>query len=776
MKRYSHRSLESINWLVRSLAAVLLVLAVSIDDSSAHARLVASDPSAGSALAEMPERLRLVFNEEVDNSLSDVAMLDATGEPLEVAEAEVDPADPLALLVDVPEQGAIASGVYTVVWRVLSAVDGHVTSGTVPFSVGTGEAPAAGATSDDENRPPWWHVVARWFELAGWVALSGIVVFAAINISMIRGGVAQSERWTLIGRWRNALFVTFGVALTGMILGVWAQTLRVSGEQSIALPDTGALGDVLAETSYGQGWLVRLLLGAALLLGAGAFPRLDKRWHWVGFTLISFAALLTISWTGHAAAEPRRALAVAVDWIHLSCASVWLGGLVALVAGLGALRGSDRADTANAAAQLVRRHSLSSLIAIAVIVATGIVSASFHVGGVRSLRTEDYGITVLAKVALLLVVMVAAAINLLVLKPRVEIFLRARDITGAWKEIASLRYVAIFEVTFAGLIILATAVLTLVAPADYPLTVQVAARTLTIDEQVTAGDLEISMVAQLTGDPADRYTFSISSMEDSDIGDIQRVIVETALADAPDDQEALGDRFDAQPVPDARSTFAFPATRLGLEGEWTLNVVVRRAGVQDVQGAFAVDTTGTTPPAPVLVDDTWQIPEMTLTAWVFVLLAVVMMIFGLAGLRYLTGLEPVASGVLLAMCVLIAVGFVVSAARQTVPVSAGQELENPVVFDDVAIREGMDLYIANCLLCHGVEGRGVDVSVDAAHAHGDAADLTRSRAEQQTDGDLFYWTSQGVPGTEMPAFGSALTDEEIWNVVNYIRWLQGERP
>jgi copper transport protein len=777
MKRYCRRRCETPTLVLRTLAAsflVLLILAAFTPNVTAHGRLVSSDPAAGSALAEMPDSVRLVFNEEIDLGLSDVSLLDAAGEPLETSDAEVDPADPLVLLVDITEPEQVASGVYTIVWRVLSAVDGHVTSGTVPFSVGTGEAPAAGATSEDENRPPWWHVLARWLELAGWVALTGVVAFGAINILLVRSGLSQSERWSLIGRWRNTMFVAFGVALTGMVMGIWAQTLRVSGEESIALPDPDALGDVLAETSYGNGWLVRLLLGAVLLLGAGAFPRLDKRWHWLTFTLISFGGLLTISWTGHANAEPRRTVAIAVDFVHLSCASVWLGGLVALVVGLAAIRGSDRPETASTAAALVRRHSLTSLIAMGVIVTTGILSASFHVGGFRSLRSEDYGVTLLAKVALLIVVLVAAAINLLVLKPRVAIFLRAHDIPGAWKQITSLRYVATFEVVFASFIILASAVLTLVAPADYPLTVQVAARSLTLDERVTAGDLEIRMLAQLTGDPSDRYTFQISSIEGGEVGEIQRVIVETALAGDAAGEEALGDRFDAEPVPGELSTYAFPATRLGLEGEWTLNIVVRRAGVEDVEGAFTVDTTGTSPPAPRLVEDTWNFPEMTLASWGFVLLALVMMIIGLAGLRYLTGLEPIASGVLLAMCVLIAAGFVVSAARQTIPVSAGQELENPMTPDDVSIREGAELYAVNCMVCHGAEGKGVDESVDAAHSHGDAADLTRSRVEDQTDGDLFYWTSQGVPGTEMPAFDEALTDEEIWKLVTYVRELQEE--
>jgi len=313
------------------------------------------------------------------------------------------------------------------------------------------------------------------------------------------------------------------------------------------------------------------------------------------------------------------------------------------------------------------------------------------------------------------------------------------------------------------------------APADYPLSVDVAAKTVIVDERAAAGDLQIRLLAELRGDPLDRYTLTITGEEGGQPADLQRVIVESTLAEAPGVPGGLGDRFDAEPVAGSPATYGFPATRLGLEGEWALNIIVRRAGVQDVETSFQVDTTGATPPEPRLVEDTWRLPEMTLAAWVFVAMAVVMMVVGLAGLRSLTGLEPIASAVLLAMCVLIAIGFLFSAARQTVPVSKGQDVQNPVEFGDVSIRQGSDLYFANCLLCHGAEGRGVDIE-DPAHAHGKAAGLTDRAARSQTGGDLYTWISDGVPGTEMPAFDLALSEEERWHLVNYIRWLQGERP
>ena len=42
-------------------------------------------------------------------------------------------------------------------------------------------------------------------------------------------------------------------------------------------------------------------------------------------------------------------------------------------------------------------------------------------------------------------------------------------------------------------------------------------------------------------------------------------------------------------------------------------------------------------------------------------------------------------------------------------------------------------------------------------------------AAGHTDGQLFYWVSYGVQDTAMPAFGNQLSEQERWDVINYIR-------
>jgi mono/diheme cytochrome c family protein len=150
-----------------------------------------------------------------------------------------------------------------------------------------------------------------------------------------------------------------------------------------------------------------------------------------------------------------------------------------------------------------------------------------------------------------------------------------------------------------------------------------------------------------------------------------------------------------------------------------------------------------------------------------------MLLVGIGGLRRIAGLEPIASGFLLGASLLIAGGFLVSAARSVVPTTPDHGLSNPMAPDPATLSYGGELYRLNCAACHGVDGTGVG-SANLAHLHGGDADLTQGSTSDQTDGDLRYWIAHGVPGTDMPAFSPALTKDEQWQLVLYIRQLQDE--
>jgi putative heme-binding domain-containing protein len=86
--------------------------------------------------------------------------------------------------------------------------------------------------------------------------------------------------------------------------------------------------------------------------------------------------------------------------------------------------------------------------------------------------------------------------------------------------------------------------------------------------------------------------------------------------------------------------------------------------------------------------------------------------------------------------------------------------KNPLEGNAEAIRAGMGLFRVRCADCHGMDARGVR-----------APDLTQVWASGRTDDGLFHTLRNGVPGTEMPAFGPRMFDEEVWKILAYLRTL-----
>jgi copper transport protein len=97
-------------------------------------------------------------------------------------------------------------------------------------------------------------------------------------------------------------------------------------------------------------------------------------------------------------------------------------------------------------------------------------------------------------------------------------------------------------------------------------------------------------------------------------------------------------------------------------------------------------------------------------------------------------------------------------------------LANPVPATQSSIQAGQALYESNCLPCHGPTGKGDGPAGLALRPP--PADLTiHTKPGVHPDGQLFEWISNGYPGSAMPAFASRLSEEQRWQLVNYIRTL-----
>lgn len=89
---------------------------------------------------------------------------------------------------------------------------------------------------------------------------------------------------------------------------------------------------------------------------------------------------------------------------------------------------------------------------------------------------------------------------------------------------------------------------------------------------------------------------------------------------------------------------------------------------------------------------------------------------------------------------------------------------NPTPHTPAAEKRGRTHYLRHCQICHGFDGRALE-NIDF-----EAADLTDPERWRfgTTDGDLFRSTKFGA-GLDMPPFEAELDDEEIWDLVHYLR-------
>jgi putative copper resistance protein D len=91
----------------------------------------------------------------------------------------------------------------------------------------------------------------------------------------------------------------------------------------------------------------------------------------------------------------------------------------------------------------------------------------------------------------------------------------------------------------------------------------------------------------------------------------------------------------------------------------------------------------------------------------------------------------------------------------------------PVPFDAISISNGSVFFSQNCTSCHGPQGQGNGILAKTLPKP--PADLlTEPHTARHTAGDFFHWLTYGIAETGMPGFSSNLSEEDRWDVVNYL--------
>jgi copper transport protein len=270
-------------------------------------------------------------------------------------------------------------------WQVVSTADGHLTANA--FSFGVGVAPGAGSTAPPHATSPSPSVLS----IVGRSSLY-MGIFTAI-------GTAFAGLWTIgaVLRGRRWLSIASGVLITlGTVCMVVAERSTVGV----------AIGDLL-RSAAGKDY-VWLIAAAAVALVCGVIAGVTRSWPPLALLgAAGIATALVRALGGHAAAASPAWPQELLQTVHITAASIWVGGFVPVLLLLWAWRSARTATDRSSSTppvDEVARFSRAAGWAVLVLVVTGVFRELNEAGGPRKvldlLFDSSYGTALLIKMAI----------------------------------------------------------------------------------------------------------------------------------------------------------------------------------------------------------------------------------------------------------------------------------------------------------------------------------------------------------------------------------------
>lgn len=397
------------------LACVLLALAPA--SAGAHAYLTKEQPSASVVLGKAPAQVKLTYSEAVEPRFAVISVTDKDGNRVTAGRPARSAGNPNEL--DVPLEG-LDPGWYLVYWRVIS-VDGHPVRGAFTFAVGPspGPPPEFAVPSLTETAATTGLLIARWVVLLSLMAGIGLLAFRLVIARPLLRRVPDVSLRAV--SW--ALGISVAVATVSSLVYV---NMATADFAATGFFNFGKTVNLLRDSAFGRGYTDLALVLALFGIAAAAAIRIDRpeREHrsvaeiaaTIGALAAAAAALIIPGLAGHAGQYAPRGLSLGLDWLHLLAGSLWVGGL------LGIIVVAWKANTRRVACMVVvvPRFSRVALVSVLALIASGTVAAILRLPTLESLWDTGYGQALIVKVAILLVTLVLAAVNLLRTTPRLE--------------------------------------------------------------------------------------------------------------------------------------------------------------------------------------------------------------------------------------------------------------------------------------------------------------------------------------------------------------------
>jgi len=422
----------------------LLVLALACAASLAgapaafaHAQLLGSAPESGTTAPTQPRQVIFKFSQNVGGTLGAVRVYNAQGE--EVDDLDVSHPEGEEHWMGVGLKPGLPDGTYTATYRVISA-DTHIVYGGLVFNIGhPGAAPkftVAGLIGRNESgevtavafglvRALDYLTIALMLGGLAFVSIAWLPAFAAVADAAPEWQTA----WRMFaGRMQRLLILAVALGAIVSVLGILLQGASAAGV-SLWASLKGSILENTLESRFGKVWGLRAIdwvaLGALLTATialrrraiskvspdrSGAVAKSDAaasaaplpRWLLPLVAIGAAYLAATPALSGHASIQSPTGVFFPSDVLHVLAASVWVGGIACLLLALpAATRQLQSSQRSRLLLATLARFSPLALACVIVIALTGVVQAYIDVRSLNGLLHSTYGALIIAKAALL---------------------------------------------------------------------------------------------------------------------------------------------------------------------------------------------------------------------------------------------------------------------------------------------------------------------------------------------------------------------------------------
>lgn len=613
----------------RLLTGIVLLVSLLVygQPVSAHANLLRSTPGGNETLNAAPAEIILVFTEPLEPAYSRFTLLDGSGNEVNTPASFIDPTDQHRMLM---QPGALPDGLYTVVWRVVSAADGHPTRGTFAFGVGVSVETAATTLTVDESVKPE-AIIIRWLNfmsLAVGVGSLGFWLFVWQPTGINHPATTASlNRLILIG------WLLMGLASIPILL---LQTSILTDLPLLA--SFSAMVRVITTTNYGSLWILRTVYW---LLAGGLLFTSSERSIWLerGGLVFEVLVLLTVSLFSHASGAADQVAAVAGDWLHLIGSTLWVGGLIAFGYTLYRLRRDP--ENVPSVSTMIALFSNYVRICVVALIISGLYSTWLQIGTLEALTGTAYGRALLIKLLLFLPLLAIAGVNL--------IFTTRGLQAGQALWAGRLRGLVNVEVVLTAAIMVAVSMMTSGVPGRNVQAIRDAEPPAVAPNRYLGMELVNNQMFHLEIAPGyvgeNEFTVTVTDEAGKSIADASLIRLRFTNQDVNIGESEL--RPEAQA--DEPGAYRAAGANLSTPGNYRIRMTMQRPGQFDTVVDFETEIrTPPPPPAPV-IDTAIPVSNRLMLALAVGLMLVVLGGFFMPGFRQMLSGAGVVSGAMLAI-------------------------------------------------------------------------------------------------------------------------------